>query len=183
MMCGGQSARQGRIPVRLVYGTDGVHRRRSEDANRAGRNLRPRGLDHRLRRPGAMRSKSRMASSTDCPPPLHKGCEQGVLGDSRSRMPASPTSTLRRSAPKFICHLAARRRRGTGIAKAASAQSTSIPSGSQSTWTTPTSCRRRRSTAKTKTCNFWGTDENLRLCPSIFLVPRWISLLFDRVRW
>ena len=44
-----QPARQGRVPARLVHGADGVHRRRSQDAHRAGRNLRPRGLDHSLR--------------------------------------------------------------------------------------------------------------------------------------
>ncbi len=45
---------------------------------------------------------------------------------------------------------AAPRPPATAIAKAASARSTSIPSGSRSTWIIPTSCRRRRLTGKTE---------------------------------
>ncbi len=45
-----QPPRQGRLPVRLLHGTDGVRRCRSEDAHRAGRNLRPGGFDHSVRR-------------------------------------------------------------------------------------------------------------------------------------
>src|ERR1700736_6738587 len=61
-------------------------------------------------------------------------------------MPGSRTSTRRRSAPRCICRSAERKPPGTATAKAASARSTSTPSGSRCTSIIPISCRRRRST-------------------------------------
>ena len=61
-----QSPRQGRIPVRLVHGADGLYRRRSQDAHRPGRNLRASRLGHSLATVWKTPSRSRMASSTAC---------------------------------------------------------------------------------------------------------------------
>ena len=60
----------------------------------------------------------------------------------------SLTSMRPRLARKCICLSAARRQREMVTVKVASVQSTSTPSGSRSTLTTPTSCRRRRSTGR-----------------------------------
>src|SRR3954469_14258306 len=60
-------------------------------------------------------------------------------------MPESHTSTLRPSAPKCICRLAALKPRVTVTARAESELSTSTRSGSLSMSTTPISFRKRRS--------------------------------------
>src|SRR5215472_4113387 len=61
-------------------------------------------------------------------------------------MRALPTSTRRRLEPRCICLSAGRRPQAMVIAKAVSAPSISIPSGSRCTWTIRTRYRGRRST-------------------------------------
>ena len=52
LKCGGNRLDQRRLSARLLHGADGVRRCRSQDAHRPGRNLRPGGVDHPLRRSG-----------------------------------------------------------------------------------------------------------------------------------
>src|SRR5208337_2399122 len=95
-------------------------------------------------------------------------------------MPASPTSTHPRSARKCICRSVARKPLATAIARAALARLTSTPSGSRFTSTTPTSCRRRRSTGKTKTVHPRGHRErrgNRRFESSASSVPSVVKVL------
>src|SRR5581483_8204513 len=65
-------------------------------------------------------------------------------------MRASPTSTRRRSGRRFTFHSAGQRRPATDIARAESARSTFIPSGSRSTWIIRTACRRHRSIGQSR---------------------------------
>src|SRR4029077_20820993 len=80
-------------------------------------------------------------------------------------MPASLTSTLRLSERRCICPSAEPKRPATVTAKAASARLISIQSGSRSTSTIPTSCRRHRSIGKTKDVHHRGHRVSLHLVP------------------
>ncbi len=84
MLCGGHRLEGERVEPRLVRCAHGVRRCGSQDAHRAGRDLRPGGFDHCVRWPGERdRDRQRHRVRTVIVD-LHQRREQGVHGHARS---------------------------------------------------------------------------------------------------
>ena len=79
-----QSSGSRRVPAWLVHGTDGLHRCRSQDAHRAGGNLRPGGFGYSLRRHGRRGRNRERDRVRPVVRDLHQRCEQGVHRHARS---------------------------------------------------------------------------------------------------
>ena len=130
LACGGNRLTAGRYAQGLLPRADDLHRRRSEDADRARRDLRTGGVGDAVPLAGRGDRRSATASSTGSRPRSTRRTSTARSPRCAISTPASSTSTRRRSAPKCTCRSAARRTPATATARRASRRSTSSRSGS-----------------------------------------------------